>query len=79
MIIWGMGRGDNMEESNMLFITVITLYAALLWLVTMAPYNYSLLIRALIHDKGYIFTWVDTVTGLSIFILLAKGLPPLGA
>lgn len=61
-----------------MIIEIIAQYVALLWVVTMGPWNFSVLIRAMMYDRNYIYSLTDTMTGASIFVLLVAGLPPLG-
>lgn len=56
---------------------IIAQYIALFWAVTIAPYNFSVLIRATVFDRGYSYGLYDIMTGSSIFVLVVTGLPPI--
>jgi len=54
------------------------MYVSLLWVISFGPYNFSVIIRSVVHDRRYAFSRLDIMTGVSIFAILVNGFPPLG-
>jgi hypothetical protein len=39
------------------------------------PYNITVILRSIIHDRSYVHTIYDIMSGLSIILLILKGIP----
>jgi len=56
------------------FIFLIT-FISFFWVISFVPYNIMVMLRSVIHDRGYTYSIYDTISGITIGILLLYGSP----
>lgn len=50
-------------------------YVALAWMLMVGPFNFAMLVRAVVHDRGYSISATDFMSGACLTALFVLGVP----
>lgn len=57
------------------FVVDVARYVALSWMLMVGPFNFAMLIRSVVHDRGYSISATDFMSGACLTALIVLGVP----